>query len=166
MDHSVRIDVVRPWRTATIVASAVAAIELVVIVVAGIALLGSAVADDVKQAATAEALAPVKPTPAPTAATRPMLPREETAVMVLNGNGRSGAAAEAAQRVRAAGHPVASVGNAPRTDYGESVVMFRPGSHREARRLARAVGVRVVGPLDGVRLRDLMGAQLVIVVGN
>ena len=165
MEHSVRLDVVRPWRTATLVASGVAALELVVIVGAGVALLGEDVAAQMQNAAAAEVLAPAKPAPTKNEPA-PLLDRAETSVMVLNGNGRAGAAAENAAAVRTEGYSVGSVGNAPRSDYGDSVVMYRPGNEREAQRLADDLGVKIVGPLDGLQLEDLMGAHLVLVVGN
>ena len=42
---------VRPWRTATLVASAVAAIELVIILVAGVVLLGKPLTEKMHDAA-------------------------------------------------------------------------------------------------------------------
>src|SRR5687767_3014141 len=66
----------------------------------------------------------------------PRLARGDTAVMVLNGNGVPGAAHEAASRVRSRGYSIGEVGNAKRTDYMRSVVMYRPGFRGEAMRLA------------------------------
>jgi hypothetical protein len=43
--------------------------------------------------------------------------------------------------------------------------MYRPGFAREAKRLGRDVGVRVA-PLDGMRIRDLQGAHVALVVGG
>ena len=93
------------------------------------------------------------------------LPRGETSVLVRNGNGRTGAAGAAGSLVQARGYIVARVGNADRSNYGKSVVMYRPGREVEARRLARDTGVTLVGPLDGMRLDELMGAHVVLVVG-
>jgi hypothetical protein len=112
-------------------------------------------------------LAPVavqKPKPQPLGA--PKLAREDTAVLVLNGNGRTGAAASEADRVRAKGYRVASVGDAPRRDYTRSIVMYRPGFAADGRRLAKALGIKVVGPLDGMGLGALQGAHAVVVVGD
>jgi hypothetical protein len=92
------------------------------------------------------------------------LVRSDTSVLVLNGNGVSGAAHDAASRVQARGYSVGGVGNAKRTDYMRSVVMYRPGYRGEALRLARDLRIKIVGPLDGLRVRDLMGAQLAVVV--
>jgi hypothetical protein len=159
---------VRPWRTATLVASAVAVLELGVILVAGIALLTDPVASRVQAAAREPVLAPAKPpAAAPTRedAAKATLPRGETSVLVLNGNGRTGAAAAAADRLHRVGYIVGGVGNAPRSDYGRSVVMYRPGHRGEGVRLARDLGITRVGPLDGMRLEQLMGAHLALVVG-
>ena len=159
---------VRPWRTATLVASAVAVLELVIILVAGIALLTKPVATRVQAAATDPLLAPAKPStgkPERAEAARPTLPRSETSVLVLNGNGRTGAAAESADRLHRVGYIVGGVGNAPRSDYGRSVVMYRPGHRPEAVRLARDLKIQLVGPLDGLPVRQLLGAHLALVVG-
>ena len=85
---------------------------------------------------------------------------------VLNGNGVSGAAAAEASRVRARGYKLGAVGNAPRGGFGQTVVMFRPGYNGEARRLAHDLHVFLVSPLDGLRARDLHGAELALVVGG
>ena len=86
--------------------------------------------------------------------------------MVLNGNGRQGAAAAAAARVRRHGYRIRSVGNAGRMTYARSLVMYRPGYEGEGRRLARDLGIRTVGPLDGMRPAQLHGAQAVVVIGS
>jgi hypothetical protein len=172
VEHSLpSIDAARHWRTATVVASAVAALELVILVATGVALLGKPVAQRVREAATRSVVAPPPArkvtAPAkkkPTAA--PKLTRTETSVLVLNGNGRSGAAADAAARVRGLGYVVGGVGNAQRSDYGRSVVMYRPGYAVEAARLARDLHIRVVGPLDGLHVRQLMGAHVAVVLGR
>jgi LytR cell envelope-related transcriptional attenuator len=156
---------VRPWRTAAVVASAVAAVELVVLLVIGVALLARPVAEKVKEAAVAQALAPPVKKPKAVPLGAPKLARAETAVLVLNGNGRTGAASVEADRVRAKGYQVASVGDAPRRDYARSLVMFRPGFAPEAHRLARDLRIRIVGPLDGLRPAALQGAHAVVVLG-
>lgn len=166
MEHSLP-QVRSPWRTATLVASAVAALELVLLVVLGIALLAEPVAQHVRKAAEQQVLAPVakkKPAakPAPGA---PKLTRAETSVTVLNGNGRAGAAAEAADAVRRFGYTIGTVGNAPRTDVPKTVVMYRGGYRAEAARLAKDLNVKIVGPLDGLRPADLLGAHVALVLG-
>jgi LytR cell envelope-related transcriptional attenuator len=154
---------VRPWRTATVVVSLVAAAELVVLVVAGIALLGKPLARHVRAAANEEVLGAPKAKPDRSA---PTLPRARTRVVVLNGNGVSGAAGATADRVRSRKYRIASVGNASRTDYATSIVMYRPGRRPEAERLARDLRVDVVAPLDGIRLKKLRKAHAVLIVGR
>ena len=56
--------------------------------------------------------------------------------------------------------------NASRSDFTRSVVMYRKGFRPEAERLARDVGVKAVGPLDGLRPKELMGAHVAYVVGD
>lgn len=167
MEHSLP-QVRSPWRTATLVASAVAAVELVVLVALGIALLAKPVSDQVRRAATQQVLAPVakKKPPAKPSATAPKLTRAETSVTVLNGNGRSGAASEAADSVRRFGYTIGTVGNAPSTDVSRTVVMYRDGYRPEAARLAKDLGVKIVGPLDGLRPADLLGAHVALVLGS
>jgi len=169
MEQPIPADVlIRPWRTATVVASAVAAVELVIILVAGVALVGKPLTEKMRSTARDRTLG----MPAETAKTkRPKigssvarLTRSDTTVMVLNGNGIPGAAHDAASRVRARGYSVGEVGNAHRTDYMRSVVMYRPGFRGEALRLARDLRIRIVGPLDGLNVRDLMGAHVAVVV--
>ena len=156
-----------PWRTATLVAAAVALVELVALVAVGAMLLADPVARQVTQAAERQVLAPAveKPRRKP-AAGAPKLTRAQTSVLVLNGNGRPGAASDAADRVRAIGYTIGSVGNANRTDHVRSLVMYRAGHEAEAKRLARDLKVKVVGPLDGMRPAELLGAHVALVVGG
>jgi hypothetical protein len=86
-------------------------------------------------------------------------------VLVLNGNGRTGAAASSAARVHGRGYRIAGVANAPRR-VTRSMVMYRPGFAGEGRRLGRDLGVKLVGPLDGLRKSDLHGAQVVFILGS
>ena len=137
-------------------------LELLGLVVVGVALVAKPMAHHAITEA-AKAPAATKPKPEPML---PLLPRRLVSVTILNGNGVSGAAASEASRVRARGYIVGRVGNAPRGSYGHSVVMYRAGRVREARRLARDLGVAIVSPLDGLRKGDLHGAKLALVVGG
>lgn len=148
------------WRTIAVVAAGIATLELIGLVLAGTALLAKPVAHAARAEVQHE---PTTPTKAPA---RPLLPRRAVSVTVLNGNGIAGAAAAMAAHVRARGYAIGNVGNAPRSGYGRSVVMYRVGRRPEALRLARDLGVRLVSPLDGLRPRDLLGAQLAVVVGS
>lgn len=158
---------VRPWRTATLVASGVAAVELAVLVVVGVGLLAKPVANEVRQAAEARVFAPIKAAPKPKVeqVTVPKLARGEVKVLVLNGTGRTGAAAAEAARLQASGYTIGAVGNAPRTGYTRNLVMYRKGFAAEAARLARDARIAIVGPLDGLRPKQLQGAHVVVVVG-
>jgi hypothetical protein len=166
---------VRPWRTAAYVAGAIAAVELVLLVVIGGGALIHALSERLqleaqRTVAAPSATAPGKPRAAAArklaAAPAAKRPRSRTTVLVLNGNGRAGAAAEAASRVSNRGYRVGRVGNAPRSDFARSFVMYRPGFAGEGRRLARDLGVKMVGPLDGMRVRDLGKAHVVYILGT
>jgi hypothetical protein len=50
-------------------------------------------------------------------------------------------------------------------DFVRSVVMYRAGFAPEAQRLAKDLGIGMVGPLDGIRPGQLQGAHTVVVVG-
>jgi hypothetical protein len=164
---------VRPWRLAALVATAIAALELLLLVIAGGALIAkNAASPEPKRAAkaTRKAAAPAKQERRASPVRRrpaapPGIARTKVTVLVLNGNGRQGAAAAAAVRVSRRGYRIRAVANAPRTDYPRSLVMYRRGFEGEGVRLARDLGVRAVGPLDGIRPGQLHGAHAVFVVG-
>jgi hypothetical protein len=161
---------VRLWRTAAYIAVAIAAFELLLLLVIGGGKLAGWASDRVQLAARERVLAPQqhaqrKPTvarraPAPAA----KRPRTKTVVLVLNGNGRTGAAAAAASRVHARGYKIGAVTNAPRR-VPRSIVMYRPGFAGEGRRLGRDLGVRLVTPLDGMRANELGRAHVVFILG-
>jgi hypothetical protein len=175
VDHPIRLDrvelAVRPWRTATVLIAVVAAVELVLLIVIGGALLAKPATGVHRAAPKAKAAVASKPaaraTPVrQTKAVPAELPRRKVRVVVLNGNGRQGAAATAASRVSGRGYRIGVVGNAPRHDYARSIVMYRRGFEGEGRRLARDLGVQVVGPLDGMRPAQLHGAHAVFILGS
>jgi len=161
---------VRPWRNAAYIAVAVAAVELLLLLVIGGGKLTGFVADRIELAARDQAAAPLKQKQArpvtrkPASAATAKRPRAKTVVLVLNGNGRTGAAAAAASRVRTRGYRVGAVTNAPRR-VSRSIVMYRPGFAGEGRRLGKDLGVRLVTPLDGLRARDLGHAHVVFILG-
>ncbi len=180
MDYPLRHDravahdhpLVRPWRNAALVAGLVAVVELVLLIVVAGALLAKpeprAAAGRKQEAAQAKATAAApaakpKAKPAPVAAAK--LPRTKVTVLVLNGNGRQGAAAAQASRVSAKGYRIGGVANAPSRDFTRTLVMYRPGFEGEGRRLAADLGIKIVGPLDGMRAGQLRGAHAVVVVG-
>ena len=149
------------WRARALVLAAVAAVELLVLVIIAAVVIGRMLVGGVETAARAHVLTPVKPKPAP----QQMLERDETSVIVLNGNGVSGAAGTTGAKVRSLGYVLSAVGNAPRTDF-RTMVMYRGKHRREAQRLAKELRVKLVGPLDGLKAKDLMGAHLAVIVGR
>jgi LytR cell envelope-related transcriptional attenuator len=157
-----------PWRRATLIASTIAAAELAVIVVAGVAVFGKTVAKHVEKAAVARVYAPVRtttgtPLDAPAGAAR--LPRSQTVVTVLNGGSVSGAARGQADTLRGLGYIVGQVGNAPHPAL-HTVVEYLPGYRGEAARLAHDLKVKTVAPLDGLKKSDLLGAQVALILGT
>jgi hypothetical protein len=167
-------ELVRPWRRATIVASSVAAVELILLLGAVALLVAKPLSRAIQRHAESVALAPakkksavvvppVKPRPVPVGKAK--LARSRTSILVLNGNGRNGAAAAAASRLHGLGYPIAGTADARRHDYATTVVMYRPGFRAEGFRLARDMKVKVVGPLDGMQPSTLHGGQLAVILG-
>lgn len=173
MDHSARLPSPQPWRSAALIAATVATVELCILLVAGIVLFGKYFAGEVEKASdpTAVVKAAVEREqksvqPGGSKPAKPLLTRRETSVIVLNGNGIAGAASVVAEQIRASRYVIAGTGNAPRSDFRRSIVMYRPGFEGEASRLARDFKIKRVAPLDGMRIRDLQGAHLALVIGG
>jgi len=163
VEHALSSASRHPWRTIAVVAAGIATLELLALVIAAVALLAKPMLHGARAATSKHTTS----SPAETeAAARPLLPRRSTTVTVLNGNGVAGAAASTASRVRAGGYPVRRVGNAPRSGYGRSVVMYRGDGRPEALRLAHDLRIALVSPVDGLRVRDFKGAKLTVVVGG
>jgi hypothetical protein len=167
-----------PWRTAAVIAAGIAAIELFILVVLGVAFGAKLTSDHAERAVTnattaakVEAAAPpatsteTKKTKA-NAAPAASFSRRRTSVIVLNGNGTPGAAAATAQQLRHFHYTVAATGNANRMDFARSLVMYRKGYEGEAIRLAHDLHIKRVTPLDGMNLRDLQGAHLALIIGG
>ena len=110
MDHRADLPSTPPWRSAAFIAASVATVELIILLGVGIWLFGKFFSDEVTKAtdpttvaraAVERKLGPQEPSSAgETPGVKPLLPRTETSVLVLNGNGISGAADTAAGRVR------------------------------------------------------------------
>lgn len=177
MDHAVAQLLERPfpWRTAALVAACVALAELLVLLVlAGVRLApGAAHHPAAAPARAAQADAVPARAAHPRASRRPahvrpqpLRPRSRVSVLVLNGNGVTGAAGREAQHLLALGYRRTVSADAPNHDYQRSIVLFAPGWSREGRRLGRDARVRVVGPLDGMRRSQLRGSQLVVILGD
>lgn len=167
-------DLIRPWRRATLIAGCIAAIELVLLLVAGAMLVAKPLSHQIRKEAKARAAA-TAPAPQPKKLQRAIRrmnapagkarPRSHVKIMVFNGNGREGAAGTAASRIHRMGYVVAGATNARRQDYATSVVMYRPGFRAEGIRLAKDLGIKVVGPLDGIGASALNGGQVAVIVG-
>ena len=134
------------------------AIGIVLLLIVAIGMMSKPSAANAKRA-------PVKHRPGRPEPKHPTLTRAQTRVLVLNANGITGAAATEASRARTRGYKISATGNAPLT-LGRSVVLYRPGREPEAKRLARDEGIALVGPLDGIKPRQLHGAHVAIVLGN
>jgi hypothetical protein len=182
MDHAyVRKETIEtPWRTAAVVAAGVAAIELFILVIVGVAFGAKLMSDHAQKAVISATTAARAATSTPTgsktetkaqatktnAAPVAHLPRNKTSVVVLNGNGTPGAAAVSADRLRRFHYIIAATGNAARSDFQRSLVMYRKGYEGEAIRLAHDLHLKRVTPLDGMKLRDLQGAHLALIIGG
>jgi hypothetical protein len=46
------------------------------------------------------------------------------------------------------------------------MILFKPGFHPEARRLAHDAHIGLVAPLDGIRTSALKGSKLVVILGG
>ena len=170
---------IQPWRTAAMIATAVAAVELFILLMIGF-LIGAKAFSNHTETATNAAINRAVPGAAPSSSSSDSqdsgksaksepagpLPRGRTSVVVLNGNGIPGAAAVSADRVHSLHYIITATGNAPRTDFQRSVVMFRPGFKAAAVRLGKDVKVKHVTPLDGITKRDLQGAQIALIIGG
>ena len=151
MEHVQPFDRPFPWRTAALAASVIA-------LAAGSGLL---------LAHRSEGTRPVPGTgrvPKRQAAT-PLRPRSRLSVVVLNGNGISGAAGTEATKLLSAGYRHAIPADAPSLDYARSLVLFRPGWPSEAQRLAHEAGISAVAPLDGRLPSADARYQLVLILG-
>jgi hypothetical protein len=161
---------VRPWRTAAYVAVAIAAFELLILLLIGGGKLAGWATHRMELAARERVAAPMEKTHVAARAHKPVhapvakRPRSKTVVLVLNGNGRTGAAASAASRVHARGYRIGAVTNAQER-VPRSIVMYRPGFAGEGRRLGKDLGVKLVTPLDGMRANALGRAQIVFILG-
>jgi hypothetical protein len=162
MEHAQEL--IRPWRRATIVVTTVAGIELVLIAGLSVALLGNPLARHLQASAKA-AGEPIRRTEVAKPVQKPTLARRDVSVMVLNANGRAGAAHAAADRVRSRGYVIGNVGNAPHSS-PRTLIMYRPGYAAEAARLGRDLRVRMVRPLDGMRPSQLLGSHLLLILGR
>jgi LytR cell envelope-related transcriptional attenuator len=141
------------WRVAVLAACAIAFVTLV-------ALVGMRLVRDHRAATGVAAVGR-----AAKGQIVPLRSRAQVSVLVLNGNGTSGAAGAAATRLLGRGYRSATATNAPVDSYATSLVLYRRGWEPEARRLARDVHVRVVAALDGILPAGSARDQLVLILG-
>jgi hypothetical protein len=171
-----------PWRTATLVASAVAVAELVGLFVVGAFVLAHPFRHHPKAATAAATVAapvvhhtatvqrrvvpvPAKDRVAPITS-HALRPRAKVRVLVLNANGAQGAAHTEAAHLQGLGYAIGGAANAPSHHYARSMVMFVPGYLKEARRLARETGIKIVAPVDGLTPTTLSASRLVVLLGS
>jgi hypothetical protein len=169
MQHAHRLPNAFPWRAATLVVGAIAAAELVALIGIGAIHLAPRT-HAVKAAAGKPDAAKAKPAAQPPAVrpapSHPLRPRDGVRVLVLNGNGVQGAASTKASSLQALGYRLGGAENAQRHDYAQSMVMYVPGWVKEARRVARDTGVRLVAPVDGLTPAKLKGSKIVLILGS
>ena len=111
------------------------------------------------------------PATPPAAAVVPAPPIAKTPVLVWNGLGEDGVAAEAARQMMIAKYPIISVGNAPDSSYMHTYVMYQQkdaAGPAAARKLIRDMHLdgAVIQPLDGIRADQLAGARLLVIVAE
>jgi LytR cell envelope-related transcriptional attenuator len=140
-----------PWRLATLVAVALT-----------LATLGGLVLTHESQPTRSAAVPDRAPKRPPVS---PLRPRSRISVLVLNGNGISGAAGGAATDLLSVGYGHAIPGDAPNLHYARSLVLFRPGWQREAERLSRDARIPIVAPLDGRVSPEYAHIPLVLILG-
>jgi hypothetical protein len=169
VQHAEPIPTSFPWRGATLVVGAVAAVELVV-------LIGIIALHLVPTHAAARTSKPAKTQPVrhlshtakavPAVPSHPLRARTRVRVLILNGNGVQGAASTEAARLQSAGYRIGGSENAQRHDYARSMVLYVPGWVKEARRLARDAGIKLVAPVDGLTPAKLKASQTVVILGS
>jgi hypothetical protein len=160
-------DLTSPWRRATFVAGSFALLELLALLALGALLLTRAPSARPQSAPRVVSRTVVTKAPrrVHVAAPRALPGRRTLRVLVLNGNGRTGAAAGAAARLERLGYRIAGAANAARQNYAATLVMYAPGFRLEGLRLGHDVGSAIVGPLDGLSRADLHGGQLAVILG-
>ena len=142
-----------PWRTAGLVTGLLA----VALLVAG----GLALAQREQSPRPTSEAGPARRATPPA----PLRPRSRISVLVLNGDGVSGAAGGEATRLLARGYRHAIPTDAPSLGYARSLVLFRPGWQREAERLARDARIAAAAPLDGRVAPEYAHVPLVLILG-
>ena len=101
----------------------------------------------------------------------PAPPIAKTPVMVWNGLGADGVAAEAARQLMMKQYPISAVSDAPDHSYMKTYVMYKatdPAGKSAAGALIKSLHLQgaVAQPLDGVRKDQLAGARLLLIVAD
>ena len=151
MEHAQPYDRPFPWRLTALVASALA-----------LAVLGGLVLTHrPEETRPVAATGRVQERPPAT----PLRPRSRISVLVLNGNGVSGAAGTEATAILARGYHHAIPSDASSLGYVRSLVLYRPGWQREAERLGRDSRIPTVAPLDGRVTPAYAHVPLIVILG-
>lgn len=172
MEHAHPLPAPFPWRALAVVAIGIALIELVVLLAVALVKIAPHPRSGVASSRTTatplhhRVQAPAMRRTIPSVRSVPLRSRSHVRVLVLNGNGVGGAAAAEAARLQSEGYRIGGATNAQRHDYANSMVMFVPGWEKEARRLARDTGIRMVATLDGLRPAQLRGSKVVLLLGK
>jgi hypothetical protein len=143
-----------PWRLAVLVVSA-----LFLVILAGLLLTQRPA--QTRQEPGSGRVAKGQPATPPL----PLRPRSAISVVVLNGNGVSGAAGDLATSLLGLGYRHTIPTDASSSNYARSLVLFRPGWQREAERLARDAKIPTVATLDGRLAPQYAHDQLVVILG-
>jgi LytR cell envelope-related transcriptional attenuator len=101
-----------------------------------------------------------------TAARKPgaIVPQNVT-VAVLNGTSVPGLAAKVASDVQVNDFSLGDIGNT-RKEYDQTVVMYEKGQKQAADKVARALGVKPVQPIDAQTQREAGGADVAVIAGK
>jgi hypothetical protein len=93
----------------------------------------------------------------------PAIDPSTVTVAVLNGTQVTGLASRIGQKVSSAGFRLGNVATASQNQRAESAVLYQPGSSRQARAVARRLGISQIEPIDA-QSSGLAGAATVVVV--
>jgi LytR cell envelope-related transcriptional attenuator len=154
VEHAPPLTRTYPWRLVALVLSALA-----LAILAALVLAHRPAQTRPEPASGRVAKRQTAPPPAP------LRPRSSISVLVLNGNGISGAAGNEATSIIAWGYRHAIPADAPGPGYARSLVLYRPGWQREADRLAREVRIPTVGTLDGRVAPEYAHVPLLVILG-
>lgn len=119
-------------------------------------------------ALTHRAAGPATP---PKAVEVPAPPVDKTPVLVWNGLGEAGVAAETARQLMMQKYPIVNVGNAPDASYMHTYVMYSakdaagPSAAKALIKRMRLDGA-IAQPMDGLRRDELDGARLLVIVAE